>query len=143
MARFNEIWESNNAQEWRQRVTSHCHKCDDFEYCLGGCKTQPKLSNNTQNLIGSMSISRQSPNTEKDIRLFCHLKTYSKYDIADGQQGLFLFQGKHVRYFSESHRALLSYVSLSPTLEDIRDRFGPSALATVYDLYEDNMLSLC
>jgi radical SAM protein with 4Fe4S-binding SPASM domain len=131
---FTSIWTSEKAAAWRERISPTCADCEKLDQCLAGCRimdTSPGFQE---------KIDEDKP--AEEIRLYKHLSITPEFDWQRGHSGVFLFQGRHARHLPATDIPLLEAMDTQITLDDVSRDFGSGALNTVYDLYQDHMLSL-
>lgn len=133
---FPTIWTSAAAEKWRGNISSTCMDCPQLGQCLAGCRA----SDSSPGLRPHEEAVDTQPVDE--IKLYKKLSITPEFDWQLGNSGVFLFQGRHARHLPASDVPLLKAMEQSSTLDEISRKFGLDALNTVYDLYQDHMVSL-
>lgn len=136
---FRAIWLSDAARRWREGVGPSCLSCPQLDGCLGGCRAMgidPRLAEEAR------TPAAENTDAPAEIPLYRGLAVVPAFDWQRGQQGVFLFQGKHVRYLAAAEVPLVEAMAREATLQEISEQFGPPAVNTVYDLYLDHMVTL-
>lgn len=133
---FTSLWTSDAASQWRNRISLACSDCPKLNQCLAGCRAM----DNSPGLVSNDAATDARPVDE--IRLYKNLSVFPEFDWQHSNSGAFLFQGRHCRHLPASELSLLEAMDQTITLDEILRQFGVDALETVYDLYQDHMVSL-
>jgi len=133
---FTSIWNSETATKWREKISLICTDCPKLDQCLAGCRA----------MEGTPGLEPDADETDArpvdEIKLYKNLSVSSEFDWQRGNAGAFLFQGRHARHLPATDIPLLEAMETQITLEEISRDFGKDALNTIYDLYQDHMVSL-
>jgi hypothetical protein len=110
--------------------------CPQLGQCLAGCRAMDSSP--------GLRPDEEAVDTRPvdEIKLYKKLSITPEFDWQLGNSGVFLFQGRHARHLPASDVPLLKAMEKSSTLDEIFREFGSDALNTVYDLYQDHMVSL-
>ncbi len=133
---FSSIWTSEAAEEWRGNIPSTCADCPKLDQCLAGCRIMESSPGLEQ------KEDAEDTDPVEEIRLYKHLSVIPEFDWQRGASGVFLFQGRHAIHLPAADIPLLEAMEQFDTLDEISRKFGLDALNTVYDLYQDHMVSL-
>ncbi len=134
---FENVWHSEKAVKWRHDNVGICNDCSMAEKCLGGCQCNPVTKPPNFSEISESIVKKK-----EEYYLFKGLRVFPLFDIEKGQNGVFLFNGKHVVCFNNSSLPFLEYLKKQSTLLQVKNMFGEEALNVVIDLYNDNLILL-
>lgn len=133
---FTSLWTSEKAAKWREKISSTCADCPQLNKCLAGCRAMagtPGLEPNEEAV--------DAPPADA-VKLYKNLSVIPEFDWQPGTRGVFLFQGRHARHLPATEIPLLEAIDAEITLDELSHQFGPGALDTIYDLYQDHMVNL-
>ena len=133
---FSTIWTSAAAGKWRGNIPSTCMDCPKLGQCLAGCRAMDSAPG-----LG-LNVEDGDAQPADEIKLYKNLFVTPEFDWQLGNFGVFLFQGRHASHLPASDVPLLKALERPNTLDEISQKFGLDALNTIYDLYQDHMVSL-
>jgi len=133
---FSTIWTSAAAEKWRGNIPSNCMDCPELGQCLAGCRAMDSSPG-----LG-LNVEDGDAQPVDEIKLYKNLSVTPEFDWQLGNFGVFLFQGRHASHLPVSDVPLLKALERPNTLDEISQKFGLDALNTIYDLYQDHMVSL-
>jgi len=133
---FSTIWTSAAAGKWRGNIPSTCMDCPKLGQCLAGCRAMDSAPG-----LG-LNVEDGDAQPVDEIKLYKNLFVTPEFDWQLGNFGVFLFQGRHASHLPASDVPLLKALERPNTLDEISQKFGLDALNTIYDLYQDHMVSL-
>ncbi|MHC4476884.1 MAG: SPASM domain-containing protein [Planctomycetota bacterium] len=138
---FGQIWTGSAAISWRDLISGVCLGCERLSACSSACRcllAQGLLTD----LAPYTERPRYSQSMSEPLRLYGGLRVVSRFFSYPGHHGVFLVQGKHVRYVDNAFQTLVNKLDEELTLANLVAEYGEESLEHVLDLYFDNMVDL-
>ncbi|WP_339138411.1 MAG: radical SAM protein [Candidatus Electrothrix sp. GW3-4] len=130
-----EIWQSEQAQQYRQQIAAACLQCLELARCRGGDRSAALEQGEKQDLLMTGPICTAEPET---LRLDPSWKPVARFRIREEAFGYLVTRYNWSVPVAFAAKPVLEAVNGEKTLAEIHKDFGDEALELIGRLYQEN-----
>ena len=132
-----EIWQSEQARQYRQQIAPACLKCVELSRCRGGDRSVALEQGVAQDPLMTGPIREAEPTT---IQLDPTWRPIARFRLREESFGYLVTRYNWSVPFAFAAKPVLDAVNGKNTLVEIQDRFGDEALDLIGRLYQEDCL---
>ena len=132
-----EIWQSEQAQQYRQQIAPACLQCVELSRCRGGDRSDALEQGRAQDPLMTGPIRETEPTT---IQLDPSWKPVARFRLREEPFGYLVTRYNWSVPVAFAAKPVLDAVNGKNTLVEIQDRFGDEALDLIGRLYQEDCL---
>jgi len=138
-----EMWDSEQARQWRNLIPQACYQCAEFDRCRGGCKAMALHSHNEQDPLMRQPLAEELPRDgPRKLTLYEEAKPVKNFRMRREDFGLLLVNRSRVLPVSFAAEPLLDALDGVHSLRAIERQFGQEGVNFVGQLYTEGLVRL-
>ncbi|MCI5160806.1 MAG: radical SAM protein [Candidatus Electrothrix sp. AX5] len=132
-----EIWQSEQAQQYRQHISSACLECVELARCRGGDRSAALEQGRAQDPLMTGPLREAEPET---LHLDPTWKPIARFRIREESFGYLVTRYNWSIPIAFAAKPVLDAVNGKNTLAEIQEKFGDEALDLIGRLYQEDCL---